>query len=130
VFLAGWDAVLDTALDKPLQRIRVIDGDTDRTPYGFGTFASRSLVISGGAALLAARKVRTAGVVVGSWPREPGLAERENLADLETLASGPLAGLLPEDSGSLPPTEFLAVARDGLAPDLGGRRRPPQTIAR
>jgi len=25
VFLAGWDAVLDTALDKPLQRIRVID---------------------------------------------------------------------------------------------------------
>ncbi len=33
-------------------------GDTDRTPYGFGTFASRSLVIAGGATLLAARKVR------------------------------------------------------------------------
>ena len=33
-------------------------GDTDRTPYGWGTFASRSLVISGGAALLAARKLR------------------------------------------------------------------------
>lgn len=32
--------------------------DTDRTPYGFGTFASRSLVISGGATLLAARKVK------------------------------------------------------------------------
>jgi AcrR family transcriptional regulator len=25
VFLAGWDALLDTALDRPLQRIRVID---------------------------------------------------------------------------------------------------------
>jgi len=38
-------------------RIRIVHGDTDRTPYGFGTFASRSLVISGGATLLAARKV-------------------------------------------------------------------------
>jgi aerobic carbon-monoxide dehydrogenase large subunit len=39
-------------------RIKVVHGDTDRTPYGFGTFASRSLVIGGGAALLAARKLR------------------------------------------------------------------------
>jgi aerobic carbon-monoxide dehydrogenase large subunit len=38
--------------------IRVVHGDTDRTPYGFGTFASRSLVIAGGASLLAARKVQ------------------------------------------------------------------------
>ena len=38
--------------------IRVVHGDTDRTPYGFGTFASRSLVIAGGASLLAAQKVR------------------------------------------------------------------------
>jgi carbon-monoxide dehydrogenase large subunit len=39
-------------------RIAIVHGDTDRTPYGFGTFASRSLVIAGGAALSAARKVR------------------------------------------------------------------------
>jgi len=38
--------------------IRVVHGDTDTAPYGWGTFASRSLVISGGATLLAARKVR------------------------------------------------------------------------
>jgi len=40
-------------------RIKVVHGDTDRTPYGWGTFASRSLVIAGGASLLAAQKVRT-----------------------------------------------------------------------
>ncbi len=40
------------------ERIAVVHGDTDRTPYGFGTFASRSLVIAGGASLMAARKVR------------------------------------------------------------------------
>ena len=38
--------------------VRVSHGDTDRTPYGWGTFASRSLVISGGATLLAAQKIR------------------------------------------------------------------------
>lgn len=40
-------------------KISVVHGDTDRTPYGFGTFASRSAVIAGGATLLAARKVRS-----------------------------------------------------------------------
>jgi carbon-monoxide dehydrogenase large subunit len=39
-------------------RIKVVHGDTDRAPYGWGTFASRSLVISGGATLIAARKLR------------------------------------------------------------------------
>ncbi|MGA7264600.1 MAG: xanthine dehydrogenase family protein molybdopterin-binding subunit, partial [Stellaceae bacterium] len=40
------------------QEIRVIAGDTDRTPYGWGTFASRSLVIAGGACKLAAATLR------------------------------------------------------------------------
>ena len=48
------------------ERIRVIHGDTDRTPYGWGTFASRSLVISGGATLLAARKVRAKLIKIAS----------------------------------------------------------------
>jgi carbon-monoxide dehydrogenase large subunit len=39
-------------------RIKIVHGDTDRTPYGWGTFASRSLVIAGGASLMAAQKVR------------------------------------------------------------------------
>jgi len=39
-------------------RIRVVAGDTDRTPYGWGTFASRSLVIAGGACKLAGSKLR------------------------------------------------------------------------
>jgi carbon-monoxide dehydrogenase large subunit len=39
-------------------QIRVVHGDTDRTPYGWGTFASRSLIMSGGAALIASGKLR------------------------------------------------------------------------
>jgi carbon-monoxide dehydrogenase large subunit len=40
------------------EHIRVVAGDTDRTPYGWGTFASRSAVIAGGACRLAAIKLR------------------------------------------------------------------------
>jgi carbon-monoxide dehydrogenase large subunit len=46
--------------------IKVIHGDTDRAPYGWGTFASRSLVISGGATLIAARKVRAKLIKIAS----------------------------------------------------------------
>jgi carbon-monoxide dehydrogenase large subunit len=57
----GLDTTLSQIIADELgvtpDRIRITHGDTDRTPYGFGTFASRSLVIAGGATLLAARKV-------------------------------------------------------------------------
>ena len=38
-------------------KITIVHGDTDRTPYGWGTFASRSILISGGATKLAAAKL-------------------------------------------------------------------------
>jgi carbon-monoxide dehydrogenase large subunit len=40
------------------ESVRVVHGDTDRTPYGWGTFASRSMVLAGGASHLAASFVR------------------------------------------------------------------------
>ena len=48
------------------QFIKVVHGDTDLTPYGWGTFASRSLVISGGASLIAAKKVRAKLIKIAS----------------------------------------------------------------
>jgi len=48
------------------QDVRVVHGDTDRTPYGWGTFASRSLVICGGASLLAARRIREKLLIIAS----------------------------------------------------------------
>jgi dethiobiotin synthetase len=71
---------------------------------------------------LAARQLELAGVAIGSWPRHPGLAERENLSDLETLIGRPLAGALPEGSGALNREEFRAVAQRHLGPTLGGSR--------
>ncbi len=88
------------------------------TAAGLGTLNHTALTLEAAAA----RKVTAAGVVIGSWPRDPGLAERENLIDLEILIGGPLAGVLPEGSSALSASEFRAVARAGLAPSLGGSR--------
>lgn len=38
--------------------VEVVHGDTDNTPYGLGTYGSRSTPVSGAAAAIAARKVR------------------------------------------------------------------------
>lgn len=70
---------------------------------------------------LAHRGLELSGIVIGSWPLEPGLAERSNLADLEMLAARPLLGALPAGAGALDQAEFLEVARASLAPQLGGR---------
>ena len=71
---------------------------------------------------LAARKIISTGIVIGSWPDRPGLAELTNLTDLEVIAGGSLAGLLPEGAGALDRQAFLAVATAGLIPSLGGTR--------
>ncbi|HXW44348.1 MAG TPA: aerobic carbon-monoxide dehydrogenase large subunit [Streptosporangiaceae bacterium] len=38
--------------------VEVVHGDTDRTPFGLGTYGSRSTPVSGAAAVVAARRVR------------------------------------------------------------------------
>jgi dethiobiotin synthetase len=85
---------------------------------GLGTLNHTALTCEA----LAARRLELVGVAIGSWPRDPGLAERQNLSDLETLIGRPLAGALPEGSGALTREEFRAVARAGLSPTLGGAR--------
>jgi carbon-monoxide dehydrogenase large subunit len=46
--------------------VRVVHGDTDRTPYGWGTFASRSMVITGGASKLGATELRKKLALIAS----------------------------------------------------------------
>lgn len=88
------------------------------TSASLGTLNHTALTVEA----LAARKIVSAGVVIGSWPDRPGLAELANLTDLEVLAGGPLAGVLPEGAGALGRQAFLALATAGLIPSLGGTR--------
>jgi carbon-monoxide dehydrogenase large subunit len=47
-----------TTLGVPLEQVRVISGDTDATPFGGGTYASRATAIGGEAVLKAAGELR------------------------------------------------------------------------
>ncbi len=83
---------------------------------GLGTLNHTALTLEA----MAHRGLDLAGLVLGSWPTDPGLAQRTNLADLETLAGRPLAGAIGANAGSLSRTAFLAAARAGLSPHFGG----------
>jgi carbon-monoxide dehydrogenase large subunit len=53
-------------LGIPPEDVEVIHGDTDNTPYGLGTYGSRSTPVSGAATALVARKVRDRARIVAS----------------------------------------------------------------
>ncbi|HEY1627170.1 MAG TPA: dethiobiotin synthase [Streptosporangiaceae bacterium] len=82
------------------------------TTAGLGTLNHTALTLEA----LAARGLDCAGVVIGSWPRHPGLAERSNLTDLPNLdGEAGVVGRLPEGAGQLGREEFLAVAKANLS---------------
>jgi carbon-monoxide dehydrogenase large subunit len=57
--------------------IDVVHGDTDTTPYGLGTYGSRSTPVSGAAAALAARKVRERARLVAAAMLEAAPSDLE-----------------------------------------------------
>jgi dethiobiotin synthetase len=92
---------------------------------GLGTLNQVALTLEA----MTARGLTLAGLVIGSWPSRPGLAERCNLTDLETIIGRPLAGALPAGCPQAGPDGFLAAAQAGLAPVLGGRFDPAEFVA-
>jgi aerobic carbon-monoxide dehydrogenase large subunit len=72
--------IVATVLGISLERVRVILGDTDNTPYGGGTWASRGAGIGGEAALQAAKALRqnileVAGTILQSTPGDLDIAD-------------------------------------------------------
>ncbi len=57
--------------------IEVVHGDTDNTPFGLGTYGSRSTPVSGAAAALVARKVRDKAQIIASGMLEVSVADLE-----------------------------------------------------
>jgi dethiobiotin synthetase len=103
----GWTfADLGRTLDAPVLVV---------TTAGLGTLNHTALTLE----VLAGRGVRFGGLVVGSWPAEPDLAVRCNVADLQVVAGRPLGGALGQGAPSAP--DFRSAARHGLGPAYGGK---------
>jgi carbon-monoxide dehydrogenase large subunit len=102
----GTEAILAqiaaTAVGVPIERVRLLTGDTDTSPYGGGTWASRGAGIGGEATLRAGLALRdnilaVAATVLQTEPAaldiadgyvidRAGGAKRISLADLATMA--------------------------------------------
>jgi len=57
--------------------VEVVHGDTDRTPFGLGTYGSRSTPVSGAAAAVVARKVRERARIVAAAMLEASAGDLE-----------------------------------------------------
>ena len=53
--------ILSSRLGVPVERIDIVEGDTDLVPYGTGTFGSRSIAVGGSALDRAAEKIVAKG---------------------------------------------------------------------
>lgn len=85
------------------------------TEAGLGTLNHTALTVCH----LHAEVCEIAGVVLGSWPDDPDLAMRCNVADLARMApNGELAGALPSGLPGMP--DFPRRVSAALAPALGG----------
>lgn len=113
--------IVGSVLGVSMDRVRVILGDTDMTPYGGGTWASRGAGIGGEAALQATKILRknildVAAVILQSTPAELDIANNAvvNLSDgAPRIELSELARIVYFRPDTLPP---------GIQPELMATR--------
>ena len=84
---------------------------------GLGTLNHTELTVGA----LRARGLEPAGLVIGSWPTEPGLAETCNLDDLPRVTDLPVLAVLPQGAGGLDRDQFVGEAAAWFTPSVGSR---------
>jgi carbon-monoxide dehydrogenase large subunit len=113
--------IVGSVLGVSLDRVRVILGDTDMTPYGGGTWASRGAGIGGEAALQAAKILRknildVAAIILQTTPSELDIADNAvvNVVDrVPRIELSELARVVYFRPDTLPP---------GIQPELMATR--------
>ena len=82
---------------------------------GLGTLNHTELTV----AALRSRGLEPSGLVIGSWPELPGLAERCNRDDLPRVTGVPVIAVIPDGSGSLTGPAFREAAAGWFSPRAG-----------
>jgi carbon-monoxide dehydrogenase large subunit len=97
-------------LGIPPEDVEVVHGDTDQTPFGLGTYASRSTPVSGAAASVVAQKVRERAKIVAAAALECSVDDLEWVLGRWQVKGDPDQGktiqeiaLLAHSSLELPP---------------------------
>ncbi len=104
--------VVADELGVPMQDIRVVFGDTAIAPHGTGTYASRSAVLAGGAAILAGRDLRHKALQIAAHLLEANPDDLDLREGQVTVQGSPDRGV-----------SFREVAKAAYG---GLRRLPPE----
>lgn len=103
------DLAASLAQDVPVDVVVVVAA-------GLGTLNHTELTV----AALRDRGLEPAGLVIGSWPEHPDLAERCNLDDLPRVTGLPLLAVIPAGAGQLAPEAFRNAAPSWFGTGRGG----------
>jgi carbon-monoxide dehydrogenase large subunit len=108
--------IIAQELGIPAEDIEVQEGDTDNTPYGLGTYASRSTPVAGAAAAMIARRLRDKAKEIAAHLLEA------SADDIEFEAGSFFVKGSPEPSKSIQDVAFAAYTNlpDGLEAGLEG----------
>lgn len=96
---------LAAALPPPVEVVVVVAA-------GLGTLNHTELTVRA----LRERGLEPAGLVIGSWPADPDLAERCNRDDLPRVTGLPLLAAIPAGAGGLDPATFRSAAPGWFVP--------------
>jgi aerobic carbon-monoxide dehydrogenase large subunit len=81
--------IIATELGLSSEEIQIEEGDTDKAPYGAGTWGSRSTPVAGAAAALAARKIRAKALKIAAHLLEVGEGDLEWEVDRYKVKGNP-----------------------------------------
>ncbi len=105
-----WQQIVADELGTPLDKVRVISGDTGIVPFDLQTSASRSTVFMGNAVLEACRDIRQ---------RILSLYSEATATPEEELSAGP--GILVTPEGELPLLDAARIALGSLGGEFVGQ---------
>jgi carbon-monoxide dehydrogenase large subunit len=101
-------------LGIPASDIKVVEGDTDNTPYGLGTYASRSTPVAGAATAIIARQLREKAKTIAAHLLEASEDDLEWDVDKFKVKGD------PESSVSIQDIAFAAYTNPGGEAGLEG----------
>jgi carbon-monoxide dehydrogenase large subunit len=108
--------IVASELGIPYEDIEVQEGDTDNTPYGLGTYASRSTPVAGAATAVISRKLREKGKEIAAHLLEAS-AEDIEFEEGRFFVKGS-----PDQAKTIQDVAFAAYTNlpDGMEPGLEG----------
>jgi carbon-monoxide dehydrogenase large subunit len=84
-----WAQLVSDRLGIPVEKIRVIHGDTEESPMGIGSFGSRSLAVDGTATFDAAERVATKAKNIAAHLMEASAEDIELSAEGASIVGSP-----------------------------------------